>query len=473
MTVQRLSGWADEIMPGLEQLGAGVKHLINPNYDIQQELKKRLAADPDLYQKIVDNENLNPGSTEKMFGSQANALLGSGRQSSSKSTVEKSTRDAYASGRTTKDLVEDKTALGNATTRDVTGRDQAGYRTAEAGATVAEAGAKVAPVEADYKIEELEKNFPLIGVKAKADKAGYENKIKQAEVDSKTIGQTLDAFPQLKGIKSNNLAKKFVNDPTSMTPQEQAQAQMLQTNEATKTLWGQQVQNLEHIRQINAEAEWHNSVKNQENKQIRAQAFSIAKDLNMPGNINAIMAYMTDPMAAQKAEAMASGKIKPESMMDNDLVEVARGIQQKQELKFAVVKTHAFTQIQAAEKQMGKANPNDRPALEAQINEALQVINSANGSNITYKYVDKFGPDEHGFYSIGPDGKEKKLNDEEFSKITFDKSMASKKSTGDPELDKWANLDASTRSAKLEEVRKKDPQGYVTLKAALSKAGIQ
>lgn len=74
MTIPVLKSNWDFAAPGIEQLGGAISHLINPNREIQEQLKLLMAKDPTLRQKLIDMEAANPGSLIQQFGKQAGVL---------------------------------------------------------------------------------------------------------------------------------------------------------------------------------------------------------------------------------------------------------------------------------------------------------------------------------------------------------------------------------------------------------------
>lgn len=70
----------DFAMPGLQQLGGAIAHMVNPNREAQVMLKKKLQEDPMFRQQLIDMEAQNPGTISRMFGGQA-AFLGEGTPS--------------------------------------------------------------------------------------------------------------------------------------------------------------------------------------------------------------------------------------------------------------------------------------------------------------------------------------------------------------------------------------------------------
>ncbi len=67
-------GWHDFLKGPLDDIAQGIGGMINPNFAIQQSLKKKLAEDQEFRQKLIDAEAQNPGTIQRMFGKQANVL---------------------------------------------------------------------------------------------------------------------------------------------------------------------------------------------------------------------------------------------------------------------------------------------------------------------------------------------------------------------------------------------------------------
>lgn len=86
MTIERLPTFWDEIQPGIQQLTQALPRILNPHYDQQLTLKKKLAEDPAFAQKLID---MGPDQVKKVYGKGALRLYdSSGEKSAGRRTEE-------------------------------------------------------------------------------------------------------------------------------------------------------------------------------------------------------------------------------------------------------------------------------------------------------------------------------------------------------------------------------------------------
>lgn len=94
----RMPTIAEQLGPSLDQIGSSIAHFVNPNHDIQVQLRQSLAQNPELLQKLID---LGPEKVGQLFGKQA-AFLGNG-QISLGEQVKRTATDKFNTDPTFKD----------------------------------------------------------------------------------------------------------------------------------------------------------------------------------------------------------------------------------------------------------------------------------------------------------------------------------------------------------------------------------
>ena len=156
-----------EVGNNLNNFFTGAMQAVNPHFDQQQELKKRLAIDPDLRQKMIDEEYLNPGSIEKIYGKQV-ASYGQG-DPSTKAMLEQF--DRAHTGMSIADLSKIGTGASENAMRDFTGGTSSQYAEgvskadqAKSSAIISEQSARVAKPAADLKIAQDEAALPNVKI---------------------------------------------------------------------------------------------------------------------------------------------------------------------------------------------------------------------------------------------------------------------------------------------------------------------
>lgn len=462
--IPMLKGWADEIGPGLKSLGDSLVHVINPNFAVQQELKQRIAADPTLLQKLIDQETLNPGSVSKVFGSQVNKILGG--DSSFGAKTEGYLRTAANSGQTTEQTVNDKSLVGNAATREATGSNQAAYKTSESNAKIVGAAASIADKKAELEGKQIDEELPLVKAKAALDLKELGVKSKEADVRIGTAARILDARTKTKSINASKLASK-IGLGEALTAEEQGAAQVMQDTDPTT--FKQLIDGVQDAARLRKESEWHKAGEKANDRQLRQQAFTLSRELGIPGNINAIMAYISDPDAAQRAKDVSEKKYKPQTEMDRQLGEIEDELAKKNEAKVSVHKIKMVMAINQAVDKVSKENdPDKRAGYQAEINQALESLAVETGTEpLSFQYNNKsMARDSWGFYKHEGD-KIVKINDEDLTKIIFAPQNDSSTNTShDDPVAAWRSLSPEEREKALKQMPAKD---QAAIRAALAK----
>lgn len=461
--IPMLKGWADEIGPGLKSLGDSLVHVVNPNFAVQQELKQRIAADPTLLQKLIDQETLNPGSVSKVFGSQVNKILGG--DSSFGAKTEGYLRTAANSGQSTEQTVNDKSLVGNAATREATGSNQAAYKTSESNAKIVGAAASVADKKAQLEGAQIDEELPNVKAKAAIDMKELRAKSAEADVKIGTAARILDARTKTKSINASKLAEK-IGLGQALTAEEQGAATVMQDTDPTT--FKQLIDGVQDAARLRKESEWHKAGEKANDRQLRQQAFTLSRELGIPGNINAIMAYISDPDAAQRAKEVSEKKYKPQTEMDRQLGEIEDELAKKNESKVSMHKIKMVMSINTALKDIKAATPEERVAKENQINQALESLAVETGTEpISFRYEDrKHARDEYGFYKQEGD-KIVKIKDEDISHIVFAPQNDSPTNTShDDPVAAWRSLSPEEREKALKQMPAKD---QAAIRAALAK----
>lgn len=215
MTIPMLPTIGEEVGPNLRNFFQGMMQIANPHFDLQQELKKRAAIDPNLRQEIIDQEWLNPGYISRTFGKQV-AYLAQG-QPSSKAQMEAFDRTIKPT--TPLSQVE---AMGSVGSENYL-KKNLGYTSTElsqqaSAATIAKERARAAPAMSDADIAkaqaelDIAKNQAALSKKSMSDRLLVEGVEKRYGANThQLIEDAANARPYADNTQAPNTVKKPAN----------------------------------------------------------------------------------------------------------------------------------------------------------------------------------------------------------------------------------------------------------------------
>jgi hypothetical protein len=473
--IPMLQGWYDQLAPGLQHIGEGLANLINPNRLAQQQLKAEIARNPETLQQLSDAEALNPGSVTRIFGGAASSILGA---PSSKAQSEMDLRG----GRSVTDLQNSGTARDQSLFRDVTGTNKNQAILQGNAATLSSAGLSGAVKNAALDEKEADVKLGSFDAKTKLYLSTIQRDQAKTDSDNQILANKIDNFKSLKGQNLSKLAQKAARG--QLSPEESQQLLSVQSDETAAKTMDDLIRGYQHADQMSISWAAHKRSIAQDDKLLRRQAFTLARDLEVPGHIDAVMAYLDKPEAATLARDLADGKRKPSTKLEEGLLAVenanrklistadtnmelkerARDVQERTERSRVGAKV--VSTIEKVRKMSGRSEGDEATqAAVAEINQDLALLT---GGQVRYQFnVKNFAKDDDKFVAnIG--GKETPLSYDQVKGMMFgpsemQKAREQQQQQTDP-LAKWKALSPADREAKL---KKLDPAQAAKVRAAL------
>lgn len=463
MAVPVLKGWADEIEPGLAKISEAVKKFGNPNVEIQQELKRRIAADPTLIQKLQDAEALNPGSVTSTFGKEAMNIL------SGKASFDVETELKKRGGKTVDQLKGDNSLAGQRALIDTTGKDTTGHRSAAATAITQEAAARVAPKKAEFELAQIEDELPHVAAMGKAHRQKVEYDLKEAEGQAKKAEEYLKAIPQLKGVDFNGLANAIVDQ--KMTPELAEKLQIVSSAGQDRAL-GEMVSAIQRSRDRALQRELHNDGEKRLDNQIQLELMREWQKTGRPGNLTAFKSYMMNPKAQERAQQLYAKGQKTGDTLDDALFDIQHKITTDQRFGTGMQVNKLNMQLFAAQSMYDKAKGEaDKSAAALQVNQTLQQLQELGviDKSIVFNPKSPWFSKNQVFAKVDENGDQHPYGKEDLEKDIINKVL--KFTTEEkPKADSTQTKSDSTSTDFTDQWAAMDPETYKKSLAALSPA---
>lgn len=359
-----LNGWGDDIARAVNQIGPSIRNIINPQYDLQRNLQKQLTENPAMLQQIIDEEFLNPGSTKKMYGRQAEHL-GTG-SASYEAQLAKYLRDnANQNVDETPNSMIAQNAL-----RKVTG-DTTLDRVSKRANTAAQ--------ESQTRYYNLEQEFK------KKQQAEWDADAPIRADQRDIILQGLKAFPDIKGINID----KAVNDIINGGPIDSNLLSRIQ-NTPLKTVF-------DNVLATRGQRE--NAKKAFENEKTlialrkRGDSDILERQLLMKGidayqksgvgSARSWVDFYDKPEVYERAILLAQGKEEAKTPQDKQLIEMVKSVAKDRDMQRDLDLSKLINNFDVAQIRYGK-NPKDKEALLGAQGQ-LDILNSQFGTDFAIK----------------------------------------------------------------------------------------
>lgn len=472
--IPMLQGWYDQLAPGLQNISEGIANLINPNRLAQQQLKAEIARNPETLQQLSDAEALNPGSVSRVFGNAATAILGA------PSAATQNEMDLRG-GASVADLQNSDSARKQLLLRGVTGANKNENIVQGNNATRSSAQLPGDIKEAQLKEKDTDVQLGNFDARTKLYLTNLRRDQTKADSEIQSLSNKIDNYPAIKGMNFSKLAAKAARG--QLSPQEAQQVYALQSDDVAANTFKSLVDGYQHADDLSMRWAVHQQSKASENTLLRRQAFQLARDLEVPGDVDAVMAYLDKPEAAQLARDLADGKKKPQSQLEEGLMRVEQanrklvaGMDTEKANKAAILDIRQRAErsqaaahvVNSIDKINNKLSGDERTAAVAQVNQDLATLT---GGRIQYIYEDKFGWDNSEFVDTQTSKKIPKKLAEQFmfnaggpeQKIqgaggdagavanVAGSDASANAGRGDP-VAAWRNLDSITREKKLKQL---------------------
>lgn len=500
----QIGNWGADVGNAFANLGQGLSKIRNPHQEIQMELKKRIAANPEIAQQLFDQEIANPGSISAMYGKQVADWL-KGRTQSFESKVKDDTRTAYETDPAMKaDVIQ----------RSATGQTTSGRQTERDNATITGARASVAPKAARNEALQLDTDLQYIALDAANKSKVLEGQANQAELSNKNIDTVLKNWTKAEGVDFQSLARKVGRNQT-LTSQEQATLQIIDNPASPhKETWAKLLSGVQQSDQLSEQQTYHRFVMNKENNDLMGKVIGEWKRLKSPGGSAVYLKdYMFDPkvsaQAMQLEQDIASGKRNPNTLSKDEAAYLAiqRSINQDEGMQRMMMDTKLGVQSRLLRDQYIKARDKGEddalPAITSEMTNNLmqraqnagQQLNIRVGVDDGGKWFDGRSEGDLKYTVTMPDGTDRILDKEGIEKLfeTFQpkpepigtgepetgaykhgkKTTSVQSESGTmPELAPWKALSATERTKELHRMYPK-PADFEKAKAMLVRAGME
>jgi hypothetical protein len=478
--IPMLQGWYDQLAPGMQSIGAGIANLINPNYAAQQALKAEIAKNPETLQQLSDAEAMNPGSVSHIFGRQVNSIIGP-------ASADAQNKIDLRDGRSLDSITASNTARDQGLSRAVTGVNKNEGIVQANNAELSNAGLAGKKKEALVAEQDADTKLGAKDLRTQTYLSNLQAEQKKNASDMQVLTNRIDNFGSLKGLNLSKLATKVARSG-QLTPQEEQQIRSVQGDADTAKTFGALVEGMQRSDQLAQSWRIHQHTAAQDDKLMRRQAFSLAEKLNVPGHIDAVMAYLDKPESAERARLLAEGKLKPESKMDEgllavenaqrkviatadtnlDLKQEAHDIQERTER--SRVAAQVINTIDKIRKQKGRGE--DDAETQAGVYSVNQNLATLTGGKIRYEYQPvNYGSDKEKFI-MNVNGRDTNLTYDQVNEIMNGPSemqVAQEKMKSDP-LEQWRKASPADIQKKLSTM---DPATRKKYSDKLTEAGIK
>lgn len=358
MGITQIASPADQLAPYIEQFGAALKAKFQPNKEFQTMMRDAIGKNPDLVIKLSDMEAKNPGFLQRIgFGNLGENIAGVGE--SAQGQVERTMKPQQVAA--TGAAIEAKTTESQLTTAQNTEVMKAMRDNPKLTYQAA-----VAQIQKPVTQQKLGEQAVEKGAQELTLGENRANLIKTLP----NLG-TVDFYDQARRFVSgekNIPVASYMADPQAMDAFTAAmQAVTGNLNRAEQRYQHSQVKRETAGDRIDARHEQN--------------AFLAYQKSGMAGDVDAWKGFLYDPAIQQHAKDLQDGKVKPQNLADENLLEVANGAEKVGVSRFntAIASSHKIINDQI--KKISEGMPDsDRPQAIAELNSQLEQRNKLGGN---------------------------------------------------------------------------------------------
>lgn len=373
MGITYIPGPGQEIAQSISGIGDALNKFMNPNRDLQIAVQRAAATNPELLQHMADMEAANPGTMARLgLGNVGQAIAGVSQ--SAAGAAEQAVRPGAP--------------------KQAVAQQQAATQTAETttakGALTAEVIQKAGKIMAADPSISFDAARQLITGQTAAQAQTETAKADVATAESKRQLEQLQRAGQLpkdlNTIDWNDQARKFLDGnlpgalPTAYFG-----------NPDTAKSFQEAISSIMQQRQIDASKAIAAMRRSDSVDDFRVQkAFQEYQRSGGVGNLDVWQKFLFDPGAQARAKDLISGKVKPETPEDKDLLNIANVTKQQVDLDKIRDVTLINDKINNQIKKVNEAGSDEeRQVLLDGLNQYLGQRTALGGMAITAKYNDR------------------------------------------------------------------------------------